>query len=138
MGFRALQTSCGCDIKVRDASHAKKLKNSIRRRKKRKIVRLSARIHGYGVEDRPYKSAVITSLAAVRTSCAHRAMQGHHLPTKIRGIYGRPLCMYARMCSCMHVLVCVRSRMRLYACVCVCVCVFVRACVSDRKIAEDL
>ena len=40
--------------------------------KKRRIARLSARIHGYGVEDRPYKSAVITSLAAARTICAHR------------------------------------------------------------------
>ena len=33
---------------------------------------MSARIHGYGVEDRPYKSAVITSLAAARGICAHR------------------------------------------------------------------
>ena len=33
-GFRALKTCCGSDIKVRDASHAKKLKNSIRLRKK--------------------------------------------------------------------------------------------------------
>ena len=33
---------------------------------------MSARIHGYGVEDRPYKSAVITSLAAARPFCAHR------------------------------------------------------------------